>query len=309
MRDNCRLSVEKENNLKKDIISILDLSIDEIDKIINVANLRDELFVKYKASMQSKIAGTLFFQPSSRTKLSFQSAFIRLGGQYIGFSDIEESRCGRSYNEKLCDLGRIIDAYCDLIILRHFDNSAAFELAENTKIPLISAGNGTDEHPTQGLTDLYTIHKEFGTFDGLQIMIIGTFPSRSMNSLIIGLSRYNDVHFHIIGNNSGIPTRFAHYNITLYSSFNDFDSKREHSLEINVIYVTEIKPNTAKSEKYVLHSDVLSTFPNAIIMCPLPRTSELPFSIDRHDSVRYFYQAKNGLYVRAAIYLHIFQII
>ena len=309
MKDNCRLSVERGDNLKKDIISIKDLSTEEIDKIIDVANLRDELFVKYRDSLRNKVAGTLFFEPSSRTKLSFQSAFIRLGGQYIGFSDIEESRCGSSYNEKMCDLGRIIDSYCDLIILRHFDNDAVFELAENTKIPLISAGNGTDEHPTQGLTDLYTINKEFGTFDGLQIMIIGTIPSRSMNSLIIGLSRYNDVHFHIIGNNYDIPTRFASQDITFYASFSDFNSKRERSLDINVIYVTEIKPDIAKSEKYVLSPEVLSAFPNAVIMCPLPRTSELPFSIDHHNSVRYFYQAKSGLYVRAALYLHIFQII
>ena len=295
--------------MKKDIISIEDFSRVEIEHILETADLREDIFSKYASAFNGKIVATFFFQPSSRTKLSFQSSFIRLGGQYIGFSDIEESRSGSSYKEKMSDLSKILDAYCDVAVLRHFDQYAIQKLAQDTLVPIISAGNGDDEHPTQALTDLYTIRHEFGCLDNKNVLIIGTIPSRSMNSLILALSMWNNNSIHIVGNNNCIPPKLMDKNIKLYSSIKEYADKSHLETDTHIIYVTEIKPSYEKKYEYILHHEDLNMFPNAIVLCPLPRTAELPFLIDSHHAARYFYQAKNGVFVRAALYLHIFQII
>ena len=141
----------------KHLLAINDLSSDQIIDIFKLAQLKGQLFNKYHNIFQEKILATLFFQPSTRTQLSSQSAFIKLGGQCIGFSDIEDSRSGSTYYESMEDLGKIIQSYCDLLVMRCNDAEQIQKLSQNCNIPVISAGHGNIEHPTQALIDMYTL--------------------------------------------------------------------------------------------------------------------------------------------------------
>lgn len=294
--------------MKKAIISIKDLTKLELFKIFELADRRTELFHEYCNSLNHKIVGTLFFQPSTRTQLSLQSAFMKLGGQQIGFSNIEDSRSGNTYHENMEDLGRVLNTYCDVAVMRHYDENAIYELATVTDIPLISAGNGNDEHPTQAAIDLYTIKRETGHLDNIHILFIGTIPSRSMNSLILGLNMWENVTVHIIGNNTNILPAWKKYNVHLYHSINDFIKTCQDLKQIEIIYITEIK-NSTSNYNYVFTEKDFALFPNAKILCPLPRTKELPKYFDYNQNSIYFNQANNGIFVRAALYLLLMNVI
>ena len=285
------------------LLSINDLSQKEIIQIFKLADLGNNLFIKYQGALKNKILATLFFQPSTRTQLSSQSAFIKLGGQCIGFSNIEDSRSGSTYHESMYDLGNLLNSYCDLVVMRCCDEQQIYDLATSCSVPIISAGHGDIEHPTQALVDLYTLWSLYKTIDNLNIIIIGTIPSRSMNSLIEGLNKFNNNKIFLIGNNEKNSFKS---NVSIYSDISSFIKDYKDYNKINAIYLTEIK-QCSNYKDYIISKEQIELFQNAKILSPLPRTNILPRYFDFFSHSYYFREAQNAIYIRAALYLQILQ--
>ena len=294
----------------KNLISILDLGIEQQTQLFELASKKDKLFTKYCHSLEGKVLGSLFFQPSTRTQFSFQSAFIKLGGQYIGCNNIDQIRSGPPYFESITDLGTIISNYCDLIVMRTIDNIQTLQLIQGAQIPVILAGSGNIEHPTQALTDMFTIKQLLGSLKDHEILILGTPRQRTINSFIKGLSAWGKNHYHILCQ-SGIEVseevsrNLNDSQITYYHSWEEvWDANIAHT--ISVIYIDKIFNETNRNNNFVPDRVKFSTYfgKNTIILHPLPRTVELPLYMDQMPSAKYFLQAQNGLYVRAALFLY-----
>ncbi len=295
--------------LKNNLISILDLSKNQQNELFNLADKGNLLFSEYRHVLDDKVLGTFFFQPSTRTQFSFQSAFVRLGGHYIGCSDINNTRSGPPYFESICDMGTIVSNYCDIIVMRTIDDLQTIQMVQGACVPIISAGSGNIEHPTQALTDLYTIRKNFGALTGHEILIIGTPRQRTINSFIKGMSIWGKNNFHILCQ-SGIEVpdevkdNIGESTIRYYHTWN---SIWENSIanKISIIYIDKIFNETHFRMDFVpLKNDFISNInPNALILHPLPRTAELPSFIDNLNGAHYFIQARNGLYIRTALFL------
>lgn len=295
--------------LKKNLISILDISIKQQSDLFELANHGDLLFSEYSHALDGKVLGSLFFQPSTRTQFSFQSAFIRLGGQHIGCSNIEETRSGAPYYEPLRDMGTVISNYCDIIVMRTIDDLQTEQLIKGTSVPVISAGSGNVEHPTQALTDLYTIKRALGCLTGHEILIVGTPRQRTINSFIKGLSAWGENHFHILCQDGvevpgTVKENLGNSKITYYHTWDEVWDAGVTSLS-TIVYIDKIFNETHRRTDFIpLEQDFVSHISSdAIILHPLPRTAELPYFIDSLHGANYFRQAKNGLYVRAALFL------
>lgn len=295
--------------IKSNLISILDLSKEQQLSIFNLANKEKKLFSEYSHALNDKVLGTFFFQPSTRTQFSFQSAFVRLGGNYIGCSDINSTRSGPPYFESICDMGTIISNYCDIIVMRTIDDLQTDQMIQGAHIPIISAGSGNIEHPTQALTDIYTIRKYYGNLTKHEILIIGTPRQRTINSFIKGMSVWGDNNFHILCQ-SGIevPKEVAcnlkKSTITYYHTWNEI---WEHGIakSISIVYIDKIFSETHRRTDFIPLKNEFTSHINsdALILHPLPRTAELPYFMDSLHGASYFLQAQNGLYVRASLFL------
>lgn len=295
--------------IKSNLISILDLSKEQQLSIFNLANKEKKLFSEYSHALNDKVLGTFFFQPSTRTQFSFQSAFVRLGGNYIGCSDINSTRSGPPYFESICDMGTIISNYCDIIVMRTIDDLQTDQMIQGAHIPIISAGSGNIEHPTQALTDIYTIRKYYGNLTKHEILIIGTPRQRTINSFIKGMSFWGDNNFHILCQ-SGIevPIEVAcnlkKSTITYYHTWNEI---WEHGIakSISIVYIDKIFSETHQRTDFIPLKNEFTSHINsdALILHPLPRTAELPYFMDSLHGASYFLQAQNGLYVRASLFL------
>jgi len=300
----------------RDILSIKDLSRKEIEHIFSVANkMEDFLTARTKCSLlQDTILATLFFEPSTRTRLSFEAAMHRLGGSVIGFASPEVSRAGDVYAETLEDMARMVQIYADVVAIRHPDANAPARFAEAANIPVINAGAGVTsvktagilgEHPTQALLDLYTIKKERGEIDGLKILCIGNVTSRATHSLGLGLAKFN-AHVYLIS------PEILHVSKAMRDSFDDAGLSHEEISgvediisEVDVIYTVSSRfaTKTEKTEDaYRIDLNKLKKAKKSlIILHPLPRLDELPTEIDSTPYAKYFVQAYNGLVVRMAL--------
>lgn len=295
--------------ISSNLISILDLSQKQQLEIFELAQKGDLLFKIYRHALDGKVLSSLFFQPSTRTQFSFQSAFVRLGGQYIGCSDINHTRSGAPYYETIQDLGVIISNYCDIIVMRTIDAVQTEQLALGAKVPFISAGSGNVEHATQALIDLFTIKNLLGCLTNLDILIIGTPRQRTINSFIKGMSLWGENHFHILCQSGieiplDVKLKLGNSKISYYHAWSEiYDSNI--APKISVIYADKIFYETQYHTKFVPNEvDFKSHFTSdVVIMHPLPRTAELPKFIDCLNGANYFQQAKNGLYVRSALFL------
>lgn len=295
--------------LKKNLISILDFSTEQQEELFEIADQGERLFSQYRHALDGKVLGSLFFQPSTRTQFSFQSAFVRLGGQYIGCSDINETRSGAPYYEPICDMGAIISNYCDIVVMRTIDDLQTEQLARGISVPLVSAGSGNVEHPTQALTDLYTIRESLGYLSNHEVLIVGTPRQRTINSLIKGLSAWGESHFHILCQDGievpvSVKERLQTSKITYYHTWDEVWAANIAS-QITLVYIDKMFNETHRRIDFIPSEEDFSAHisPNAIILHPLPRTAELPYFMDRLPGASYFRQAKNGLYVRAALFL------
>jgi aspartate carbamoyltransferase catalytic subunit len=292
----------------RDIASIEDFSREEINYILDVSRRMESLASSGSELLKGKILANLFFEPSTRTRLSFEAAMLKLGGNTIGFGDAENTSVKKG--ENLADTVRTVENYADIIALRHPLEGAAKLAAEYAKVPIINAGSGAEEHPTQALVDLYTIQKEKQQIDGLKIALVGDLRyGRTVHSLACALALYK-VELHFVS-----PESLRMRREVLRSIQNKVPVSESQSLEkiipqVDVLYVTRIQkerfPDQAEYAKVKGTYRVdLKTIANAkkdmIILHPLPRVDEIAPEIDTAPQARYFQQVRNGIVVRMAL--------
>ena len=292
----------------RDIISIEDFSRQEIDYILDVSRSMEPLASKGSDMLKGKILATLFFEPSTRTRLSFETAILKLGGSYIGFADADITSVKKG--ENLADTVRTVENYADAIALRHGLEGAARLAAEFSKVPIINGGTGSEEHPTQAFTDLYTVRKEKGKIDGLKVALIGDLRyGRTVHSLAYALALYN-IELYLIS-----PETLRMRKDVLQTIKNTIPVTEDADLEtimpqIDVLYVTRIQkerfPDAAEYAKvkgtYKIDLKTLKTAKkDMIILHPLPRVDEIAAGVDSAPQARYFQQVWNGIVVRMAL--------
>ena len=294
---------------KKNIISVRDLDKQKLELIFDATDkIIDMSQDKRREIARGKTLGYLFFEPSTRTRLSFESAMALLGGTSVGIADAASSSIHKG--ETLGDTVKVISSYCDVLVLRHsLDGSSRFA-AEISNKPVINAGSGTEEHPTQTIQDLYTIKKEKKKIDGLKIGITGDLKyGRTVYSLLYGLRNY-DVDLHLISPESLRIRSDSTYDIKNELSYTESSNIDEYIEDLDVLYVTRIQKERFPDEEeyakvkgsYVIGSDMVKKMKDdAIILHPLPRIDEISADVDNTKHAKYFEQVEYGKYTRAAL--------
>ena len=293
----------------KSIISVRDLDKQKLESIFDATNkIIDMSGDQRREIARGKTLGYLFFEPSTRTRLSFEAAMALLGGTSIGIADVLSSSVHKG--ETLGDTVKIISSYCDVLALRHsLDGSSRFA-AEASNKPVINAGSGTEEHPTQTIQDLFTIRKEKKKIDGLKIGIAGDLKyGRTVYSLLYGLSNY-DVDVHLISPESLRIRSDSTYVIKKELSYTESTTLDDYIDDLDVLYVTRIQKERFPDEEeyvnvkgsYVIGLDMIKKMKDdAIILHPLPRVDEISTDVDKTKQAKYFEQAEYGKYTRAAL--------
>ncbi|MDR3126896.1 MAG: aspartate carbamoyltransferase [Tannerellaceae bacterium] len=260
--------------------------------------------------LEGLIAATLFFEPSTRTRLSFETAFNRLGGKIVGFSDAATS--SSSKGESLKDTILIVSNYADLIIMRHYLEGAARYASEVTRVPVINAGDGANQHPSQTLLDLYTILQTQGRLDGLTITIVGDLKyGRAVHSLITGLSHFNPSFHFIAPDELRLPDEQKHFCLDHHIPYCEHSAFTEEIInQTDILYMTRVQrerfTDMEEYERvknvYILRNEMLAgSRENLRILHPLPRVNEIAYDVDDNPKAYYIQQARNGLFVRQAI--------
>ena len=293
----------------KSIISVRDLDKQKLESIFDYTNKIIDMDGDQRREIaRGKTLGYLFFEPSTRTRLSFEAAMALLGGTSIGIADVLSSSIHKG--ETLGDTVKIISGYCDVLALRHsLDGSSRFA-AEVSNKPVINAGSGTEEHPTQTIQDLFTIRKEKKKIDGLKIGIVGDLKyGRTVYSLLYGLSNY-DVDVHLISPESLRIRSDSTYVIKKELSYTESTTLDDYIDDLDVLYVTRIQKERFPDEEeyanvkdsYVIGLDMIKKMKDdAIILHPLPRVDEISTDVDKTKQAKYFEQAEYGKYTRAAL--------
>ncbi|OHD06066.1 MAG: aspartate carbamoyltransferase [Spirochaetes bacterium GWC1_27_15] len=291
----------------KDIISLRDFKKEEIEYILQKASEVKE--GRHSNSLKGKVLASLFFEPSTRTRLSFEAAMTLLGGNFFGIADPQSSSTQKG--ETLKDTIKTISGYCDVIAIRHPFEGAARASADVTEIPIINAGDGSNQHPTQTLLDLYTIKEQFGSLDGLNIGLLGDLKyGRTVHSLSMALSFYNVKLFMISPELLKMPIHYAQYLENKGIKYTETQNIFDVGQDLDILYVTRIQRerfgDLQEYEKvagsYKINLEVLDKLNKKIkIMHPLPRVDEIDDSVDKTDNAIYFEQAHNGIPVRQAI--------
>ncbi len=292
----------------RDIISIEDFSREEITYILNTSKTMEPIATQGSDMLKGKILATLFFEPSTRTRLSFEAAMLKLGGSVIGFAEAELASVKKG--ENLADTVRTVENYADVIALRHPLDGAAKLAAELSKVPIINGGSGSEEHPTQALIDLYTIQKEKGKIDGLKIALVGDLRyGRTVHSLAYALSLYN-IDLYLISPESLRMRREVLRAVQSKIPVTEDSNLEKVIPQVDVLYVTRIQkerfPDPAEYAKvkgvYKINLETLSTAKkDLIILHPLPRVDEIAAEVDKTPQARYFQQVWNGVVVRMAL--------
>ena len=292
----------------RDIISIEDFSRQEIDYILDISRSMEPLASKGSDMLKGKILATLFYEPSTRTRLSFEAAMLKLGGSNIGFADAEVTSVKKG--ENLADTVRTVENYADAIALRHSLEGAARLAAEFSKVPIINGGTGAEEHPTQAFTDLYTMRREKGNIDGLKVALMGDLRyGRTVHSLAYALALYN-IELYLVS-----PETLRMRKDVIQTIKNKIPVTEDATLEaimpqIDVLYVTRIQkerfPDAAEYAKVKgTYKIDLKTLKNAkkdmIILHPLPRVDEIAPEVDNTPQARYFPAGLQRRLVRMAL--------
>ncbi len=297
----------------KSLIDILDLKVEEIDELIACACDIIEDPKKYSEACRGKKLATLFFEPSTRTRLSFEAAMYELGGNVIGFSEANSSSAAKG--ESVADTAKTISCYADIIAMRHPKEGAPYVASLNASIPVINAGDGGHNHPTQTLADLLTIYREKGGFDGLTVGFCGDLKfGRTVHSLISALSRYSNINIVLISPEelklpSYIKNDVLKKNGISYKQTTDLGSVMP---ELDILYMTRVQRERFFNEEdylrlkdsYILTPEKLKNAKDTLtIMHPLPRVNEISVKIDDDPRACYFKQVLNGKYMRMALIL------
>ncbi len=292
----------------RDIVSIRDLSRGDMDHILDMAEVMEPLARKGSDMLHGKIMATMFFEPSTRTRLSFESAMTRLGGTALGFAETKGTSVEKG--ENLADTVRVVENYADVLVIRHPLEGAARMAAEFSKMPVINAGSGAEEHPTQALLDLYTIRKELGKIDGLNIGLVGDLRyGRTVHSLAYALSQYK-VNLFLISPEILRTRKEVLDEVSRRIDVKETTSLTQHFKELDVIYMTRVQKerfaDLAEYEKvkgsYRLTLDELARAKkSSIVMHPLPRLDEVDPGVDATGHAKYFSQVGYGVILRMAL--------
>ncbi len=297
----------------KDLIDILDLTTDEIDALIEKANDIIANPDNYREKCKYKKLATLFFEPSTRTRLSFEAAMYGLGGNVLGFSDAGSSSATKG--ESVSDTIRVVENYVDIVAMRHPKEGAPTIAAMKSRIPVINAGDGGHNHPTQTLTDLLTIKRELGRLDNITIGLCGDLKfGRTVHSLIHAMVRYENVKFIMISPKElKLPDYLVEEVLKRKNvDFIEIENLEEAMPELDILYMTRVQKERFFNEAdYIRLKDTYVVTPaklenakkNMRILHPLPRVNEIAVEVDNDERACYFKQAANGKFIRMALIL------
>ena len=295
----------------ENLIDIMQLSTEEIDGLVKKGCDIMANPAAYAHKCDGRILATLFFEPSTRTRLSFESAMLSLGGQVLGFSSADSSSASKG--ESVADTIRVVSAYCDIIAMRHPKEGAPLVATQHSLVPVINAGDGGHNHPTQTLTDLITIHKEKGHFDNLTIGFCGDLKfGRTVHSLVAAMSRYTGVRFVFVSPEELKLPRYVkeQYIKSKNIPYTQSTSLEEVMPELDILYMTRVQKERFFNEEdylrlkdsYILTPDKLANAKEDLrILHPLPRVNEISVAVDNDPRACYFKQAQNGRYIRMAL--------
>ena len=295
----------------ENLIDIMQLSTEEIDELVKTGCDIMEHPAEYAHKCDGKILATLFFEPSTRTRLSFESAMLSLGGQVLGFSSAASSSASKG--ESVADTIRVVSAYCDIIAMRHPKEGAPLVATQHSLVPVINADDGGHNHPTQTLTDLMTIHKEKGHFDNLTVGFCGDLKfGRTVHSLVAAMSRYTGVRFVFVSPEELKLPRYVkeQYVKSKNIPYTQSTSLEEVMPELDILYMTRVQKERFFNEEdylrlkdsYILTPEKLENAKEDLrILHPLPRVNEISVAVDEDPRACYFKQAQNGRYIRMAL--------
>ena len=297
----------------KYLIDPMDLSVEEIDELIDIANdiIKDR--TRYQDVCRHKILATLFFEPSTRTRLSFESAMLSLGGSVLGFSSA--SNTSASKGESVSDTISVVSSYCDIIAMRHPKEGAPLVATRKSTVPLINAGDGGHNHPTQTLTDLLTISREKGRLDNLTVGFCGDLKfGRTVHSLTKAMSRYKNIKFVFIAPPElKIPEYLKHDLLDAKNlDYKEVETIEEVIEDLDILYMTRVQKERFFNEQdyirlkdtYILDLKKLEkSKSDLIVMHPLPRVNEIAIEVDDDPRAKYFDQVQNGRFIRMALIL------
>ena len=297
----------------RSVFSILDLSVPELDELIATAKDIIAHPERYRESCRYKKLATLFFEPSTRTRLSFEAAMLELGGSVLGFS--EASSSSASKGESMADTAKIVSCYADIMAIRHPKDGAPLVAARNASVPVINAGDGQHNHPTQTLADLLTISRELGRLDHMTVGLCGDLKyGRTVHSLIEAMSRYPGIKFVLISPEELKLPGFVRFNVLekLHIPYEEVTSLEDALPGLDILYMTRIQRERFDDpwqyerlkDSYVLTAEKMKLAKEKMsVLHPLPRVNEISVAVDDDPRAAYFRQALNGKYMRMALIL------
>ncbi len=301
----------------KSLIDILDFSVEELQDLVDTAMQIIQFPLAYADRCHGKKLATLFYEPSTRTRLSFEAAMLELGGQVLGFSEPSSSSAAKG--ESVSDTARMISCYADIMAMRHPMAGAPYVASRSASIPVINAGDGGHHHPTQTLADLLTIYREHGRFDHLTVGLCGDLKyGRTVHSLIAALSRYPGNRFILISPEElKVPEYVREDSLDPYPvPFEETEDLEKAIPELDILYMTRIQRERfedlsryeALKDSYILTPDKLKYAKEEMrILHPLPRVNEISVAVDADPRAKYFEQALNGKYMRMALILKLLE--
>lgn len=300
------------------LMSPLDLSVEETDKLLNLANDIEKNPEKYAHACAGKKLATCFYEPSTRTRLSFEAAMLNLGGSVLGFSSADSSSAAKG--ESVSDTIRVISSYADICAMRHPKEGAPLVASEKSTIPVINAGDGGHQHPTQTLTDLLTIHSLKGHLDNLTIGLCGDLKfGRTVHSLIHALIRYPNVKFVLISPEELRVPSYIREDVLAQNNvpFKEVVRLEEALPELDILYMTRVQKERFFNEEdyirlkdsYILDKEKMKLAKEDMyVLHPLPRVNEISTEVDDDPRAAYFKQAQYGVYVRMALIMTLLEV-
>ena len=301
----------------RSLIDILELSTEELEELINTADDIIANPAKYAHKCDGKKLATLFFEPSTRTTLSFEAAMYELGGNVLGFSESQSSSAAKG--ESVADTAKTVSCYADIIAMRHPKEGAPLVASLNASIPVINAGDGGHHHPTQTLADLLTIHRKKGHFDNLTVGLCGDLKfGRTVHSLIAALSRYENVNFVLISPKELVLPEYIKQNLTAKGiTYTETTDLQKVMPTLDILYMTRVQRERFFNEEeylrlkdsYILTPEKLTNAKSDLsILHPLPRVNEISVAFDKDPRACYFDQVLNGKYMRMALILKLLEV-
>ena len=300
------------------LIDIMDLNVEEIQELIDVANDIIANPDDYAEKCRRKKLATLFFEPSTRTRLSFEAAMYELGGNVLGFSEAQSSSAAKG--ESVADTIKTVGAYADIIAMRHPKEGAPMVASIRSDVPVINAGDGGHNHPTQTLTDLLTINRVLGHFDNITIGFCGDLKfGRTVHSLMNAMSRYENVKYVLISPDELKIPEYLRYNLLEGHNIEYVETQDLESVmpELDILYMTRVQRERFFNEQdyirlkdsYILTPDKLENAKKDMaVLHPLPRVNEISTAVDSDPRARYFEQVKNGKFIRMALILKLLEV-